>query len=154
MPAVDVRAQHLGVKLLGVAVVPDKALLRVGDVEAAVERALEDGKDLGAGGRALEAGVEARHERARPLVRRLDVVVLARVAVDGAGVGAVELEVLERAAREEEARRVRGRVVGQPPGEAVARELVRVRGDDDDVAGERRVRDLLGWWGGWVGVRE
>jgi hypothetical protein len=143
VPAVDVRAQDLGVKLLGVAVVADEALLRVRHVEAAVERALEDGEDLGARRGALEAGVKDGHEGARPLVRRLDVVVLARVALDVAGVRRVELEVLERAAREEEARRVRGRVVGQPPGEAVAGQLVRVRGDDDDVARERGIRDLL-----------
>jgi hypothetical protein len=60
----NVTLERLGVERLGLGVVPGETLLVVGNVDAAVRRALERAKDTVAGGGAAETDVEVRLERA------------------------------------------------------------------------------------------
>ena len=57
-------------------------------------------------------------------------------------VGVGEAELGEHAARQQQAGGVGGGPVGQPDGQAVLGQLVRVRGRHDHVARKRRVHDL------------
>lgn len=155
---------------LAVRVVADKPLVPVRDVEPAVKGSLERAEHARAGRGPLEARVEQHRERPRRAVGGLDGKVLARRLLQP-GVGLGEAELAQRAARDQQAHRVGGRVVGQAHFEAVARELVRVGGDHHGVSRQRRGDDLaddvlggeaddeavLGgvepgvWRGGWKG---
>ena len=143
----DVQAEyvatvHVGLELLLVGVVAREALDAVWHMEAAVGGALERGEDLGAGGGARQADVQVAGERARLTVDILHVE-LGAVDLLGAGVDLVELELLEHAASQQQTGGVRARVVGQADLEAVARQLVRVRGRQHNVALNARIHDLF-----------
>ncbi|KFM26249.1 hypothetical protein F751_4742 [Auxenochlorella protothecoides] len=141
MASQDVLAQDLGVQLLGLTRVADEALVGVGHVQAAVQGALQRGKDLGPGAGALEARVQQRDEGAWALVRGVHVVVLAHIPCV-ALIRLIQPKLGQHAAGQQEARGVGGRVVGQARGQAVGGQLVGVGGGDHDVAGQRGVRDL------------
>mmetsp|Transcript_21229 Transcript_21229/g.57122 ORF Transcript_21229/g.57122 Transcript_21229/m.57122 type:complete len:287 (-) Transcript_21229:342-1202(-) len=138
--AEDVLLVRLGVKLLALTVVAREALLRVRDVQATVHRALERAEDAVAGRRAHEADVKHARERAL-LALLLDEEHLAIGRGDPLVV-LIELELLEEAARGEQAGAVARGVVGQANLEAVLRQLVGVRGADDDVANNLGVDNL------------
>jgi len=148
--AEDALAVHVGVVLLGVAVVAREALLGVGDVESAVGCALEGAEDAAAGGGGLAADVEEGAEGALVLVDLIDVVgLLSLLAGDDlavdlgvALVDVVEADLLEEAAGDEEACGVGGAVVLQADLEAVAGELLGVGLAQNAVAVDERVGDL------------
>ena len=104
--AEDALAVHVGVVLLGVAVVAGEALLGVGDVEASVGGPLEGAEDAASGGGGLAADVEEGAEGALVLVDLVDVVgLLSLLAGDDlavdlgvALVDVVEADLLEEAA--------------------------------------------------------
>ena len=148
--AEDALAVHVGVVLLGVAVVAREALLGVGDVEAAVGGTLEGAEDAASGGGGLAADVEEDAEGALVLVNFVDVVGLLSIlagddlAVDlgVALVDVVEADLLEEAARDEEAGGVGGGVVLEADVEAVAGQLLGVGLAQDAVAVDEGVGDL------------
>ena len=148
--AEDALAVHVGVVLLGVAVVAGEALLGVGDVQTAVGGPLEGAEDAAAGGGGLAADVEEGAEGALVLVDLVDVVgLLALLAGDDlavdlgvALVDVVEADLLEEAAGDEEAGGVGGGVVLEADLEAVAGELLGVGLAQDAVAVDEGVGDL------------
>ena len=111
------------------------------DVEAAVQSPLERAEDARARRGPLEPRVQEHGEGPGGAIGGLDGVVLSRGLLE-ADVGVGEAELGQRAAGDEQADGVGGGVVGEPDLEAVARELVRVRADHDDIAGERGGDDL------------
>ena len=137
----DVLAERFCVEFLGITVVADEAFFVVRDVEAAVEGALQHSEYLGAGGGALQPGIEDAEEGAGPIIHRVNVVIFThifRVSL----VHLVQTEFLEGAAGQEEAGGVGSGVVGKASLETVARELVGVGSRDDDITGEGGIGDL------------
>jgi len=120
-------------------------LVGVGDVEAAVNGALERAEDLGAGGGADEADVKDAGEGA-VVALRLDQEVLA-VRIIVALVLLIETHLAQQAARAEQASAVARGVVGQANLDAVLLQLVRVgrRKADvtDDLGGHHLADDVL-----------
>ena len=116
---------YLRIILLAVTVIPGEALLRVRDVDAAVDRALERAEDAVARRRAHEADVEHRGERPRAVLV-LDEELLA-VGLIRPLVLLVQPELLQQAARSEQAGGVARSIVGEADLDAILRELVRVR---------------------------
>mmetsp|Transcript_9683 Transcript_9683/g.23693 ORF Transcript_9683/g.23693 Transcript_9683/m.23693 type:complete len:317 (+) Transcript_9683:1327-2277(+) len=150
VPSEDALAVHVGVVLLGVSVVSGESLLGVGDVESTVGGALEGSEDAGSGGGGLAPDVEKGAEGALVVVDFLDVVGLLVVlgrddfSVD-LGVSLVELvesDLLEETTGAEETGAVRGGVVLQTDGEAVAVELGGLSLAEDAIAVDESVRDL------------
>ena len=134
--AKDVLLEGLGVELLRLNVEAGEAVLGVGDQDAAVRGALHDAEDAGTGRGAGKADIEVGLEGAA----------LAVVGLGGLGEGvlavglldtgevAVNAELGEHAAGEEQARGVGSGPVGQAVLDAVGAELVRVGGGEDLVA--------------------
>ena len=141
---VDVRLEDLGVELLGLGVKAREAALGVGHKDAAVRRALHGTEDTGTGRGARDADVEEGLERAGLALDRLGELELARGLGD-ALVLVGEAELGEGTARDEEAGRVARSPVGEAVLDAVARELVRVGGGEDDVTLELGRDDLRVW---------
>lgn len=108
----DVLAVHLRVQLLLLAVVAGETLGRVGDVQAAVDGSLEGAEDTRSGGGAVQADVQEATERARTVVQRLHVVLVAG-DLCAAGVQAVQTQLLQDTARDQQTGAVGGGVVGQ-----------------------------------------
>ena len=131
---------YLRIILLAVTVIPGEALLRVRDVDAAVDRALERAEDAVARRRAHEADVEHRGERPRAVLvldeEHLTIgLLLALVLV-------VEADLLEEAARGEQSGRVARGVVGEAHLDAVFGQLVRVGRAEAVVARDLRLNKL------------
>lgn len=143
MATVDVRLKDLGVELLGLGVKAGEAALRVRDEDTAVARALHGTEHARTGRGAREADVEEALERAGLALDGLGELELARRLGD-ALVLVGEAELGEGAARDEEAGRVARGPVGQAVLDAVARQLVRVGGREDDVTLELGRDDLAG----------
>jgi len=115
----------------------------VGHVQAAVQRALEGGKGLGAGGGALQAGVQEAEEGAGAVLHGVDAKVLA-IGLLLAGVVLRQPKLGEDAARQQQAHAVGGGVVLEAHAEAVLGQLVRVGGRHHHVAGDGGVDHLAG----------
>lgn len=141
MDAENVLSVHLGLELLLLVGVAREALDGVRDVEATVDGALQRAENLGASGGASQTNVQVGGERAWLAFDVLDVE-LGSVDVLGTSVHAVQLELLEQTARQQETRRVGRRVVGQSDLHAVAWQLMRVRGRKHDVTLDTSVQDL------------
>ena len=128
----DVALEGLGVQRLVLEIVAGVALVVVGDVETAVDSALEGGEDARTRGGAHETGVEVALERTTLPVLSLHVVVIAKVL----GVALVRLgEVVlgQEAARAQETGGVGGGIVGEARLHAVLGKLVGVRRADGHV---------------------
>ena len=117
----DVLAEGLGVELLGLHVVAGEAVLGVGDEETTVRGTLHGAEDAGTSGSADETDIQEDLEWAALLTIDLGGLGERELTISllDTGEGLVKLELLERAASEEETSAVRG----GPVGETVLREL-------------------------------
>lgn len=131
--AEDTALEHLGVKALLLSV-GREALLVVRDVDTAIDGTLHHGKHLIAGGRRHETDVKNSAEGA-PVLFILDLVHLA-VNLLFAGVHLGQTKLGQMATRAEKADAVRGCEVGETALDPVARQLVRIRGGKNLIAGE------------------
>lgn len=110
--------------------------------DTAIRSALENTKDAGSGGSALETSVEEALERPRSILSiALDEAELA-LGLGDALVLVRQSELGERSSGDEETGRVGGSPVGQAVLDAVLRQLVRVRRGQDDIALDLGVHDL------------
>mmetsp|Transcript_10798 Transcript_10798/g.26194 ORF Transcript_10798/g.26194 Transcript_10798/m.26194 type:complete len:276 (+) Transcript_10798:683-1510(+) len=139
--AEDVLAVGLRVEVLLLGVVAREALLAVGDVEAAINRALEGAKHTIARGGAHEADIKHARERARTIIVLLHLVHLA-IGLGLTLVRLVKAKLLEGAARKQQTSRVACGIVGETHLDAVARKLVRVGSGHNHVTLDLRVDDL------------
>merc|ERR1719281_972263 len=132
----------LALLLTAARLVARELLRRVRDVKTAVRGTLQHREDLGADRGALQADVQDRLERAAvTIVVVLDVELLAvnlLLALEGVG----EADLVEHAARQEEANAVAGGVVLEADLEAELIQLLRIGMHHDLVALDRRVDDL------------
>lgn len=142
--AEDVLAKGLRIQLLALHVVAWEALLGVWDVEAAIRGSLQGAEDTGTGAGPSKTHIEEALEWAT-----LFTLVLGRLGHGELAIwlldtleGLVELEFVEGAAGDQETGAVCGSPVGEAMLDAVAPELMGVRGYENLVAGELRGDDL------------
>jgi hypothetical protein len=112
----------------------------VGDVEAAVDGALESAEDLGASGGADEPDVKDAGERPVVALRLHQVVLAIRLLL--ALILLIHPELLQQAARDKQAGAVARGVVGEANLDAVLGQLMRVGGRQADVTHNLGVHDL------------
>lgn len=112
MKAEDVRTMHLGVEALVLRAITGESLHGVRDVEPTIDGSLHGAKDSGTGGGATQTHVQEATESARSIVQCLHIELLAS-HVCAAGVQAVETQLLEDTAGDQEAGAVRSGIVGQ-----------------------------------------
>merc|ERR1712025_165362 len=137
----DVFAVGLGVKVVLLVVVTRESLGGVGNVQTAVDGALERAEHLVTSGSPGQTGVQEASEWSGALVLWLHVV-LVTVDLFLALVGLVELELGQQSSGEEEAGAVVSGVVLESDGDAELGQLVGVGGADHDVAGHSGVDNL------------
>jgi len=146
----DALAVHVGVVLLGVAVVSGESLLGVGNIESTVGGSLERSEDTGAGGSRLTSDIEKGAEGALFVVDFLDVVGLLAVigrdnfSVD-LGISLVELvesNLFEETTGAEKTGAVGRGVVLQTYGESVSTELGGLGLAEDAISIDQGVSDL------------
>eukprot|EP00962_Isochrysis_galbana_P031818 scaffold10393_cov114-Isochrysis_galbana.AAC.3 len=115
-------------------------LVRVGDVEAAVDGALESAEDLGAGSGADEPNIQDAGERPAVALRLHQEVLAVRRLL--ALVLLIHPQLLEQAPRDEQAGAVARGIVGEANLDAVLGQLVRIGGRQTDVTHNLGVHDL------------
>merc|ERR1719187_2545637 len=137
----DVLAVDVGIQGGALGVVSGESLLGVGDVKAAISSSLHGAKDFGSSGGPGESNVETGTEGSWTVVDILDTE-MGAVDVLVALVGAVQVELLEHTASQEQTGAVGGSVVSQTNLDAERGKFVRVSCTDNDVAFKPGVGDL------------
>merc|ERR1719152_864748 len=138
--AENVLLVRLSIVLLAVTVVAREALLRVRDVDAAVDCALERAEDAVARRSAHEANIEHGSEGARAILVLDEEHLAVRLLLTL--VFLVEAHFLQQPARRKQTRRIARSIVGEPNLDAVFRQLVRVRCAQRVVARDLRLDEL------------
>merc|ERR1712055_350456 len=129
------------VELSRFVVVAGETLHTVWDIQSAISRALEGTEDPCPCSGACEPHIQVASERAGLSVLTL-YVVLITINLVIAGVDLVQFQALQQTARQQEARAVRSRVIGQPDLDTVSRELMSVSSANDGISLDFGVRYL------------
>jgi len=146
---------HVGVILLGVAVVTGESLLGVGNVQTTIGGSLEGSKETVSGGGGLQTNIQEGAEGALVVIDLLDVVGLL-VVLGGDNltidlgvslVKIVESDLLEETAGAEETGAVGSCVVLQTDGESVTAELGGLSLAEDAITIDESVSDLADYLG-------
>lgn len=139
--AEDVVTVHIGAEFLALGIIAGKSLGGMGDIQATIGSALHGSENTSSGGSSRKADIEEASEGAG-LVFLFLLEELVSVHFGGTQVDAIELELLQQTASQQETGAVGGGVVGQTNLDTEARQFVSIRSADNLVAFDLGVSNL------------